>query len=201
MQVQQLQYKRSAMSLNVRPNKVIEAALWLIRNSDLCKHEGVTLNENWVTNYQEEQLQQNEINETILSNDIHCNADSPTNSTEVTNDDNQTNNSVENGECSEDEVEMDAMGYRFTEERIFVDKGATTSCPNEKISFQLPTRDHFPWNGLKDTQALDTALLLMLCFVKSPFVTTGFQQCNNAFDTERGMITQHVISETDKNHV
>lgn len=36
-----LQYKSSALSLNIKPNKVIEAATWLISNSDLYKEEGV----------------------------------------------------------------------------------------------------------------------------------------------------------------
>lgn len=38
-----LQYKGCALSLNIRPNKVIEAAIWLISNSDLYKEEGVVL--------------------------------------------------------------------------------------------------------------------------------------------------------------
>ena len=32
-----LQYKSSALSLNVRPHKVIQAASWLMENSDLYK--------------------------------------------------------------------------------------------------------------------------------------------------------------------
>ena len=43
-----LQYKSSALSLNIRPNKVIEAAVWLINNSDLYKEEGVVLNQHWI---------------------------------------------------------------------------------------------------------------------------------------------------------
>ena len=39
-----LQYKSSAMSLNVRPHKVVQAAHWLTSNSDLYKDEGVALN-------------------------------------------------------------------------------------------------------------------------------------------------------------
>ena len=53
-----LQYKSSALSLNIRPNKVIEAATWLISNSDLYKEEGVVLSEQWIATYNEELLSQ-----------------------------------------------------------------------------------------------------------------------------------------------
>ena len=53
-----LQYKSSAVSFNIRPNKVIEAATWLISNSDLYKEEGVILSEQWITTYNEELLSQ-----------------------------------------------------------------------------------------------------------------------------------------------
>ena len=42
-----LQYKSSALSLNVRPHKVVQAANWLIRNSSLYRQEGITLNQDW----------------------------------------------------------------------------------------------------------------------------------------------------------
>ena len=61
-----LQYRSSAMSLNVRPNKVIEAALW-IRNSELYK-DGVSFDDSWISNYQNELLQQE--NENIPTNVI-----------------------------------------------------------------------------------------------------------------------------------
>ena len=44
-----LQYKSSALSLNVRPYKVVQAANWLISNSSLYRQEGLTLNQNWGT--------------------------------------------------------------------------------------------------------------------------------------------------------
>ena len=40
-----LQYKSSALSLSVRPHKVVQAANWLIRNSSLYRQEGITLNQ------------------------------------------------------------------------------------------------------------------------------------------------------------
>ena len=39
-----LQYKSSALSPNVRPNKVAEAAEWLVNNGNLYKDEGITFN-------------------------------------------------------------------------------------------------------------------------------------------------------------
>ena len=46
-----LQYKSSALSLNVRLHKVFQAAVWLSLNSDLYREQGVTLDQNWVTNF------------------------------------------------------------------------------------------------------------------------------------------------------
>lgn len=48
-----LQYKSNALSLTVRPNKVIEAAIWLINNSNLYKEEGIVLNQDWLKRYNE----------------------------------------------------------------------------------------------------------------------------------------------------
>ena len=49
-----LQYKSSALSLNVRPHKVLEAADWLMTNSSLYKDEGISFNPQWVNQYNEE---------------------------------------------------------------------------------------------------------------------------------------------------
>ena len=46
-----LQYKSSALSLNIRPHKVVQAANWLINNSSLYRQEGITLNEGWGVQY------------------------------------------------------------------------------------------------------------------------------------------------------
>ena len=46
-----LQYKSSALSLNVRPHKVIQAARWLMENSDLYKEEGIILNRDWQSSF------------------------------------------------------------------------------------------------------------------------------------------------------
>ena len=46
--MRRLQYKSSALSLNIRPHKVVKAANWLISNSSLYHgKEGTTINQNW----------------------------------------------------------------------------------------------------------------------------------------------------------
>ena len=43
-----LQYKSSALSLNVRPHRVAEAAKWLVENGNLYQEEGITFNDSWL---------------------------------------------------------------------------------------------------------------------------------------------------------
>ena len=54
-----LQYKSSALSLNVRPHKVVEAADWLMTNSSLYEDEGISFNPQWVNQYNEVVLHEN----------------------------------------------------------------------------------------------------------------------------------------------
>ena len=42
-----MHYNSSALSLNVRPHKVIQAASWLANNSALYQKEGITVNQTW----------------------------------------------------------------------------------------------------------------------------------------------------------
>ena len=43
-----LQYKSSALSLNVRPNKVVQAAKWLVENSSLYREENISFSDSWL---------------------------------------------------------------------------------------------------------------------------------------------------------
>ena len=43
-----LQYKSLALSLNVEPHKVAEAARWLVENGSLYQEEGITFNNSWL---------------------------------------------------------------------------------------------------------------------------------------------------------
>ena len=47
-----LQYKSSALSLNIRPNKVMQAAAWLVNTSPLYQSEQVIVDQNWLRNLQ-----------------------------------------------------------------------------------------------------------------------------------------------------
>ena len=78
-----LQYKSSALSLNVRPHKVVQAANWLINNSSLYKEEDISFNQNWLDNYSnglllqcEHETQENEHeSEKIYNDQVPANAD------------------------------------------------------------------------------------------------------------------------------
>ena len=52
-----LQYKSSVLSLNIRTHKVIQAAVWLVKNSKLYVEEDVTINESWTTDYNKKILE------------------------------------------------------------------------------------------------------------------------------------------------
>ena len=85
-----LQYKSSALSLKIRPNKVMQAAAWLVNTSPLYQDQGITIDENWLREVQNSQ------NETTISSAISNETDSET-----------IENSVED-ECSKDETEIPA---------------------------------------------------------------------------------------------
>ena len=63
-----LQYKSSALSLNVRPHKVVEAADWLMTNSSLFKDEGISFNPQWVNQYNGVVLHENVDNDVCDDN-------------------------------------------------------------------------------------------------------------------------------------
>ena len=56
-----LQYNSSALSLNIRPHKVLQAANWLASTSTLYQEQGIAFNPNWEINSN----QNNELNEQI----------------------------------------------------------------------------------------------------------------------------------------
>ena len=65
-----LQYKSSALSLNIRPNKVMQAAAWLVNTSPLYQGQGITIDENWLREVQNS-LHEAKIS-SAFSNDTHC---------------------------------------------------------------------------------------------------------------------------------
>ena len=52
-----LEYKSSALSLNVRPNKILEAANWLATNSILYREQGISFSTDRATSYSTNLLQ------------------------------------------------------------------------------------------------------------------------------------------------
>ena len=75
-----LQYKSSALSLNVRPNKVAEAAKWLVNNGNLYKDEGITFNDTWLEDNSNTQMlfddSDNDQTSEGSENVVVCNAES-----------------------------------------------------------------------------------------------------------------------------
>ena len=99
-----LQYKSSALSLNVRPHKVVQAANWLIKNSSLYRQEGITLNQDWGVQSSASCLldENNNENENQQSQDIDncsCNIQTDISCNEVVDSEDQ---------WSEDEAEIPA---------------------------------------------------------------------------------------------
>ena len=86
----QLQYKSSALSLNIRPRKVVQAAAWLLNTSSLYQKQGITLDENWMTSIESELVPGNEDNN---------NSNEPNE---------QTNSVCAEDDWSEDEAEIPA---------------------------------------------------------------------------------------------
>jgi hypothetical protein len=72
-----LQYKSSALSLNVRPNKVAEAGRWLVNNGDLYKDEGITFNDTWLEDNSNNLVFDDNCDDQISegSENVDCNAD------------------------------------------------------------------------------------------------------------------------------
>jgi hypothetical protein len=67
-----LQYKSSALSLNIRPHKVMQAAAWLVNTSSLYQEQGITLDQTWLTSIELETVSDNLCNENtnISSNNL-----------------------------------------------------------------------------------------------------------------------------------
>ena len=85
-----LQYKSSALSLNIRPHKVMQAAAWLVNTSPLYEGEGITIDQNWLRS-------------------LPVSADETCDSIETQNDaDNETTSNIPDDQWSEDEAEIPA---------------------------------------------------------------------------------------------
>ena len=105
-----LQYKSSALSLNVRANKVAEAAKWLVNNGNLYKDEGITFNDTWLEDNSNTQMlfddSDNDQTSEGSENVVDCNAESLNCDTECKT---QQSSACDDDEhWSEDEAEIHA---------------------------------------------------------------------------------------------
>ena len=85
-----LQYKSSALSLNIRPNKVLQALAWLLNTSPLYQDEGIAIDESWLRVGQDSVVENDD--STVTSKDT----------------DHQTILNSTDGGWSEDEAELPA---------------------------------------------------------------------------------------------
>ncbi len=69
----QLQYKSSALSLNIRSHKVMQAAAWLVNTSVLYQEQGITLDESWMTSIEAETVSGDLENENLNGSDDQTN--------------------------------------------------------------------------------------------------------------------------------
>ena len=112
-----LQYKSSALSLNVRPSMVMVAAQWLVRNSALYREEGINFNQNWETSYATESLRDKNYNNCDVNNkNVDDNSETfpytseinTKTSNSIINESSKENLSNDDNDWSEDEAEIPA---------------------------------------------------------------------------------------------
>ena len=103
-----LQYKSSALSLNVRPHKVAEGAKWLVSNGDLYKEEGITFNDSWLEGSSNVSLldDSDELSESLEN--VESNAANKDCSTDCQTQQTSSDNTDNEDEWSEDEIEIPA---------------------------------------------------------------------------------------------
>ena len=103
-----LQYKSSALSLNVRPHKVAEGAQWLVSNGDLYKEEGITFNDSWLEGRSNVSLanDSDEFSESLEN--VESNVANKDCSTDCQTQQTSSDSTDDEDEWSEDEVEIPA---------------------------------------------------------------------------------------------
>ena len=104
-----LQYKSSALSLNVRPHKVAEGAKWLVNNGDLYKEEGITFNDSWLEGSSNVSLvdDSDEFSESLENVESNA-ADKDCSTTDCQTQQTSSDNMDNKDDWSEDEVEIPA---------------------------------------------------------------------------------------------
>ena len=98
------------MSLNVRPNKVVQAAKWLVINGNLYKEEGIAFNDTWLEGNSNILLTVNENdNDQLLEGpeNIDCNAENM-----------DCNADCKTGQIPDDEVTGVKMRHKYLLESL-----------------------------------------------------------------------------------
>ena len=103
-----LQYKSSALSLNVRPHKVAECAKWLVNNSDLYKEEGITFNDSWLEGCSNISLVDDSDECSERLENVESNAANKDSSTDCQTQQTRGDNTDNEDDWSEDQVEIPA---------------------------------------------------------------------------------------------
>ena len=72
-----LQYKSSALSLNIRPHKVMQAAAWLVNTSSLYQEQGITIDQTWLASIEPKTVSDNYCNENTNISGNNLDTDTP----------------------------------------------------------------------------------------------------------------------------
>ena len=167
-----LQYKSSALSLNVRPNKVAEAAKWLINNGNLYKDEGITFNDTWLEeNPNAFVFDDNNNDQTVdgSENVVNCNAKDPNGHTKR-NAQKTSECDDDDGQCSEDEAET-AAGVTDT---MLSFPDFVTDNERQHILNVAPGEGNMPMSIFRDKYSEELAYPGIFLGQKRPDNTTRF---------------------------
>jgi hypothetical protein len=150
-----LQYKSSALSLNVRPNKVAEAAKWLVNNGNFYKDEGITFNDTWLEDNSNTQMvfddSDNDQTSEGSENVVDCNAESLNCDTECKT---QQSSACDDDEhWSEDEAEIPA-GITDT---ILTSPDFVTDSERQRILNVAPGEGNRPMSIFRDKYSEELA--------------------------------------------
>ena len=134
---QKLQYKSSALSLNVRPHQVVQAAKWL-DNSYLYRDEDIVFDDDWVNKYNIEVVQHEKDDNEIGNPQLE--------SVDKNNDNNDSDRVDKADNWSEDEEEIPA-GVTDTK---FTAPGFLEDSEQQDILNTAPTEGNRPLSVFRD---------------------------------------------------
>lgn len=143
---QKLQYKSSALSLNVRPHQVVQAAKWL-DNSYLYRDEDIVFDDDWVNKYNIEVVQHEKDDNEIGNPQLE--------SVDKNNDNNDSDRVDKADNWSEDEEEIPA-GVTDTK---FTAPGVLDDSEQQHILNTAPAEGNRPLSVFRDKYCEELACL------------------------------------------